>query len=36
MAKAPEPVVTKTRTRLAQARSDALSLESRLAALPVA
>ncbi|GAB2842671.1 valine--tRNA ligase [Actinoallomurus bryophytorum] len=36
MAKAPEPVVTKTRARLAQAQSDAVSLEGRLAALPVA
>ncbi|GLY86419.1 valine--tRNA ligase [Actinoallomurus iriomotensis] len=34
MAKAPEPVVTKTRARLEQARTDVQSLESRLAALP--
>ena len=34
MSKAPEAVVTKTRTRLSQARADAESLESRLAALP--
>jgi valyl-tRNA synthetase len=34
MSKAPEPVVTKTRARLSQARTDAESLESRLAALP--
>jgi valyl-tRNA synthetase len=34
MSKAPEQVVTKTRARLTQARTDAESLESRLAALP--
>ncbi|GLY81936.1 valine--tRNA ligase [Actinoallomurus iriomotensis] len=34
MAKAPEQVVTKTRARLEQARTDVESLESRLAALP--
>ncbi len=34
MAKAPGPVVEKTRARLAQARLDAESLEGRLAALP--
>ena len=36
MAKAPEPVVAKTRARLEQARADAESLEGRLAALPAA
>ncbi|MDN3357500.1 valine--tRNA ligase [Actinomadura sp. DC4] len=35
MSKAPEPVVTKTRARLTQARTDAESLEGRLAVLPV-
>ena len=36
MSKAPAHVVAKTRARLAQARTDAESLETRLAALPVA
>jgi valyl-tRNA synthetase len=34
MSKAPEQVVTKTRARLTQARTDAESLEGRLSALP--